>query len=123
MQVIGGAESVRNVLAQLRVDGQHLGVAHEGEGQDRDGVGRLKRNPNRLPQIRQRRPRLLTSHLFFHCLLLRKDRSQRANCFPVINSGLAVGQHWPRLRMPSDEAAEQQETLLLLGYSSYIVHL
>lgn len=29
-------------LLQLRVDGQHLGVAHEGEGHDGDGVGRLR---------------------------------------------------------------------------------
>lgn len=29
-------------LLQLRVDGQHLGVAHEGEGHDGDGVGCLR---------------------------------------------------------------------------------
>ena len=38
-----------NVLAQLCVDGQDLRVAHKGERQDGDGVGRLKMNPNRSP--------------------------------------------------------------------------
>lgn len=31
-----------NVLAQLGVDWQNFRVAHEGEGQDRNCVGRLK---------------------------------------------------------------------------------
>lgn len=38
-----------DVLAQLCVDGQDLWVAHKGERQDGDGVGRLKMNPNRSP--------------------------------------------------------------------------
>lgn len=38
-----------DILAQLCVDGQDLGVAHKGERQDGDGVGRLKMNPNRSP--------------------------------------------------------------------------
>lgn len=39
----------RNILAQLCVDGEDLWVAHKGERQDWDGVGRLKMNPNRSP--------------------------------------------------------------------------
>lgn len=31
-------------LAELGVNGQNLGVAHEGESQDGDGVRRLQRN-------------------------------------------------------------------------------
>lgn len=38
-----------DILAQLCVDGQHLWVAHKGERQDGDGVGRLKMNPDRSP--------------------------------------------------------------------------
>lgn len=39
----------KNILAQLCVDGQDLGVAHKGERQDGDGVGRLQMNPNTSP--------------------------------------------------------------------------
>lgn len=38
-----------DILAQLCVDGQDLWVAHKGERQDGDGVGRLKMNPDRSP--------------------------------------------------------------------------
>lgn len=74
----------RDILAELCVDGQNLGVAHKGEGQDGDGIGRLKWTPTRhrsygstIPDVLPPTSQPITS----------SDTSQRANCLPVINAG------------------------------------
>jgi len=46
---LAGDFHCENILAQFCVDGEDLWVAHKGERQDGDGVGRLQMNPNRSP--------------------------------------------------------------------------
>lgn len=56
----------RDILAELCVDGQNLGVAHKGEGQDGDGIGRLKWTPTRHHSYSSTIPDVLTTNLIAH---------------------------------------------------------
>lgn len=73
----------RDILAELCVDGQNLGVAHKGEGQDGDGIGRLKWTPTRHHSYSSTIPDALPPTSL---PITSSDTSQGANCFPVINS-------------------------------------